>query len=291
MVATRTQPSPEEIQAYIRQVAARYGINPNTFLQVVKGESGFNPAAVGDSGHSQGIAQLYDKGLAPEFQQKTGLDPGDPSSWRQAIDFMGEKVAKGGQGWTPWHAAANQGISQFAGLGGQPGTATGRQGLTGVAAAAPASGVSTQPQAAFGMSDLEMLRKMWEPKPTVASSIVDALIPGRKDLPYDQKSHSLLGLGISGIKDLFQSPDEMAKEKAASDLTAKYNPASPISAKAQLAQAQKQTLGTTIANYAGLTSPKPAMTPQQMALLKLQPQQRTLSQGLFGMFKPGGFFG
>ena len=136
------RPSRQEIIAYATSVARKYGLDPEVFLAVINGESGFNPAAVGDAGKSGGLAQLYvGGGLGNVYQKQTGGSPFNPDEWMQHLDFMGQQVAQGGQGYGPWHAAKRAGIGQFQGVpghnqAGTPGSPGQRdRGVTGSAVA------------------------------------------------------------------------------------------------------------------------------------------------------------
>lgn len=72
-----TGPAPErggDLRAYARAVAARNGIDPETFVAQIQQESGFNPTARSGAG-AQGIAQFM-----PATAASYGVDVNDPYS-------------------------------------------------------------------------------------------------------------------------------------------------------------------------------------------------------------------
>ena len=108
---------------YIREAAARRGIDPDVALRVAQSE-GLNKYE-GDFGSSFGPFQLHYGGVAPDgnavsglgdaFTRQTGLDARDPRTWRQQVDFALDEAARGG--WGPWHGAARVGIGDREGIG------------------------------------------------------------------------------------------------------------------------------------------------------------------------------
>lgn len=130
-----------ETEAYIREAAAKRGIDPNVAVAVARSE-GLHKY-VGDQGTSFGPFQLHYKnnipglsnaGLGDEFTRRTGLDARDPSTVKQQIDFALDQAMK--SGWGAWHGW--KGLP-FAGIG--AGAPVG-------AAAAAASGNSVTNQTA-----------------------------------------------------------------------------------------------------------------------------------------------
>lgn len=97
------------IEGYIREAAAKRGIDPETAVAVAKSE-GLN-GYVGDRGSSFGPFQLHYGGVASggmavgglgdAFTKKTGLDARDPSTVQQQIDFALDNAAQ--SGWGAWH--------------------------------------------------------------------------------------------------------------------------------------------------------------------------------------------
>lgn len=111
-----------EREAYIRKAAAARGIDPNVAVAVAKSEGlGADYQSTvrrrdGSREPSFGDFQLFmGGGLGNEFQKKTGLDPRDPSTWRQQTDFSLDHASK--NGWGAWHGW--KGLP-FAGIGGMP---------------------------------------------------------------------------------------------------------------------------------------------------------------------------
>ena len=81
--------------AYATTKALEAQISPSTVLYVLKCESSLNPEAVGDGGHSHGLAQIYMPVWGEEISIEQATDP------QFAIDFMVEKMADGqGNLWT-----------------------------------------------------------------------------------------------------------------------------------------------------------------------------------------------
>lgn len=120
----KTPVDPTEAEAYIRQSAAKRGIDPDTAVRVARSEG--LSAYVGDEGSSFGPFQLHYGGVASganavgglgdEFTKVTGLHARDPSTWKQQVDFSLDQAAKGG--WGPWHGAQRVGIADRQGIGG-----------------------------------------------------------------------------------------------------------------------------------------------------------------------------
>lgn len=110
-----------ELETYIRQAAAKRGIDPDVAVRVARSE-GLQPGVWqsnvvknGRRERSYGPFQLYvDGGLGNEFQRLTGKSPADPSTVYQQIDFALDKAAV--LGWTPWYGAAKVGVGPRDGL-------------------------------------------------------------------------------------------------------------------------------------------------------------------------------
>lgn len=114
----------DEMAAYIRRAALQRGIDPEIALKVARSE-GLQPGTWqsnvvkgGVREPSYGPFQLYKHGMGGDFQKATGLDPADPSTAYQGVDFALDNAAKGG--WGPWYGAKNAGIAPMQGIGGQP---------------------------------------------------------------------------------------------------------------------------------------------------------------------------
>lgn len=113
-----------EIVSYITEAATKRGIDPKIALAVANAEGlkgdpreGWQSRVMknGKRERSYGPFQLYiDGGLGNEFMKTTGLDPRDPNTVRQQIDFALDAAAKGG--WGPWYGAKNIGLGQWDGI-------------------------------------------------------------------------------------------------------------------------------------------------------------------------------
>jgi len=115
---------PRGLAGFIRDTAARYGVDPDTAIAVAKSEGlgGY----IGDGGTSFGAYQLHmGGGLGDEFMRDTGLDPRDPRNERAMIVWTLKNAHR--TGWGPYHGARNSGIGPRAGLGGMVNGTTGSQ--------------------------------------------------------------------------------------------------------------------------------------------------------------------
>ena len=127
---------------YIRQAAVERGIDPETAIRVASAEGLYaNPAEGWQSNitkngvrePSYGPFQLYmGGGLGNEFQASTGLDPRNPETVNQQIDFALDKAKEGG--WTPWYGAKNAGISRWDGINRGGPTSVADSGVTAIPA-------------------------------------------------------------------------------------------------------------------------------------------------------------
>lgn len=113
---------PVTIADYIRKAAAARGIDPEVAVKVYNHEgrgaidyqSGIVKNGVREP--SYGPFQLYTGGgLGNTFQKETGLNPADPSTWRENIDFALDVAKK--DGWRQWYGAANAGLGRWDGIG------------------------------------------------------------------------------------------------------------------------------------------------------------------------------
>jgi hypothetical protein len=108
--------SQAEKQAYIRQVAAKIGIDPDVAMRVARSE-GFNTFKSAIPGEeSFGAFQLHvtpggrGRAVGDQFRADSGLDPSDPANERQGIDYALNWARK--HGWGDFHGTANTGISK-----------------------------------------------------------------------------------------------------------------------------------------------------------------------------------
>jgi hypothetical protein len=112
--ADRGQPTPDEINMYIADAAAKRGIDPGTALAVAyhEGTATGQPNQRGTfpTGSSWWPFQLhyggagYEQfgtvaGLGNDFTAQTGYQPGDPRAWQAATDFALDTVLQ--RGWYP----------------------------------------------------------------------------------------------------------------------------------------------------------------------------------------------
>lgn len=112
-----------QVTDYIRQAAARRGIDPEIALRVARSEGlgegiwQSNFVKDGKRETSYGPYQLLvGGGLGDKFQQKYGKSPADPSTVYQQVDFALDEAKSGG--WGPWYGAAKVGVGNWDGLGG-----------------------------------------------------------------------------------------------------------------------------------------------------------------------------
>ena len=134
----------EDVAGYIRQAAAKRGIDPDTAIKVAESEGGLVPNRTGSfaTGKSFWPFQLhyggpgYEQfgnvaGMGNTFTAQTGHQPGDPAAWRAATDYALDAAQK--NGWGAWYGARNVGV-------------TGRQGIGAAPAQAPVTDRSAGPE-------------------------------------------------------------------------------------------------------------------------------------------------
>lgn len=180
--ASQGGPTVDQMTSYIQQAAQSRSIDPQTAVRVAKAE-GLQPGVWqsnvmndGQREQSYGPFQLYmGGGLGNEFQQQTGLDPRDQSTWRQQIDFSLDKAKQGG--WGPWNGAKAIGLDQWAGLK-QPGGQSLRDGVRAAYATLnPSSAQPTQQAQQGGVSLpqlIEIAQNPWADETTkgIAMSLI-----------------------------------------------------------------------------------------------------------------------
>ena len=77
------------------RIALEEGVSPAVIEAVVTCESQWNPRAIGDHGHSYGLAQIYMPVWGKEITVQQAYDP------EFALRFMARKIASGeGNLWT-----------------------------------------------------------------------------------------------------------------------------------------------------------------------------------------------
>jgi hypothetical protein len=129
--------SQAEKEAFIRESAAKAGINPDVAMAVARSEGFNNFRSTIPGEESFGAFQLHltpggrGRAVGDQFKELTGLDPSDPKNERETIMFAMEWAKR--HGWHDFHGAANgahlsnwQGIggSKFANLSGGGSTST-----------------------------------------------------------------------------------------------------------------------------------------------------------------------
>jgi hypothetical protein len=195
---------PRHLEPYIRETAAKYGVNTDIAMRVARSEGLRNPT--GDNGKSFGAFQLYTGGGLGNNFIKQG---GNINDERATIDYALQQAAQ--QGWGPWMGAQKQGITGFMGIspqGNQPQMAglltpgsTGEQNTPPARPAAPVP--SAQPNT---LSMNSPLAGMTTPNASAAPSgmhsnqaINEALMNAFRPVVPDQVN-SLLGPAIGQIQ-------------------------------------------------------------------------------------------
>lgn len=118
------------MEAYIRRRAAELGIDPDVAVRVAKSE-GLQEGTWQANGmlsygreQSYGPFQLHNAppgerpGMGNDFVAATGLNPADPDTWDEGVDFALQQARKGG--WGPWMGAKKIGVTGFMGIDGNP---------------------------------------------------------------------------------------------------------------------------------------------------------------------------
>lgn len=94
LLASTTQASSTIINKIIASSSDYYEVSSDKVTSVLTCESGLNPNAVGDNGHSFGLAQIY-MPAHPEITKEQALDP------YFAVDYLASQMPKGhGRMWT-----------------------------------------------------------------------------------------------------------------------------------------------------------------------------------------------
>lgn len=122
-------PTKDEISSYIATKAKEMGIDPSVAVAVANSEGlNANPNEAWQSGvvkngqrePSYGPFQLYmGGGLGNSFLKQTGLDPRDPTTWKNQVDYALGHAKQ--NGWGAWYGARNSGIGDWQGIGGAQG--------------------------------------------------------------------------------------------------------------------------------------------------------------------------
>lgn len=106
---------------YIREAAARIGVDPEIAVRVARSE-GLAKGVWQSNYHKNGKREtsygpfqlLVGGGLGDKFIRETGLDPRDPSTERAQVDFALRQAKAGG--WSPWYGAAKVGVGKWDGI-------------------------------------------------------------------------------------------------------------------------------------------------------------------------------
>jgi hypothetical protein len=112
--------SAKDVDDYTRQVAQKYMIDPNVASKILAQESSYGQARhPGDNGTSFGPFQLHfakdGNAMGDQFKRDTGLDPRDPRTWKQQVDYAMMKAST--EGWTPWTTSMKKlGMNQWSGI-------------------------------------------------------------------------------------------------------------------------------------------------------------------------------
>ena len=112
--------SAKDVNDYTRQVAQGYGIDPDVASKILAQESSYGQARhPGDNGTSFGPFQLHfapdGNAMGDQFRRDTGLDPRDPRTWKQQVDYAMMKASQ--EGWTPWTTSMKKlGMNQWSGI-------------------------------------------------------------------------------------------------------------------------------------------------------------------------------
>ena len=110
----------KDVDDYTRSVATKWGIDPDVASKILAQESSYGQARKpGDNGTSFGPFQLHfapdGRAMGDDFRRDTGLDPRDPKTWKDQVDYAMKRAAMGG--WAPWTTTMNKlGLNQWSGI-------------------------------------------------------------------------------------------------------------------------------------------------------------------------------
>lgn len=130
-----------EIEAYIRQRAPLYGIDPDVAVRVAHSEGGLRDPfqhgrgkaprsqdpRYGATENSFGPFQLYVSGTGAGLGDRAmaaGIDPSQ--NWQGGVDYALNEISQ--KGWGQWYGAKGQGITGMMGVNGRPVDAPAPQG-------------------------------------------------------------------------------------------------------------------------------------------------------------------
>jgi hypothetical protein len=201
-----------DVATYIVNAAQQRGIDPGKALSVAKAEglstyTGDNNSSFGPFQlHMGGISSQYPHGgMGDDFRAQTGLDPRDPSTWKQQVDFALDKAVQ--NGWNAWSSQA--GRPNFEGIGANAkavGTPRAQAGAPGVQVAGPAQATTATPNIGTKLADEDRV------DPVTGEPI--KLVPGT-DIPIAKPSTTPAAPGVITLADGTAvnpyDPDAMAK--------------------------------------------------------------------------------
>lgn len=88
-------PLTESLQDIIIDISAERGVDPALVLAVIEKESGYDPAAAGDNGKSQGLMQIWRSAHEKRMEKLGAVNLYDPyDNIIVGIDILAEKLAK-----------------------------------------------------------------------------------------------------------------------------------------------------------------------------------------------------
>lgn len=123
-------PPVAKMEAYIRAKAAELGIDPDVAVRVARSEGLKANTWQSDLQQPYGREASYGPfqlhvdptgkrpGMGNDFMAATGLNPANPDTWDEGIDFALAQARNAG--WGPWMGAAKENITGMMGIGGQP---------------------------------------------------------------------------------------------------------------------------------------------------------------------------
>ena len=223
--AQATGSDPRGMGPYIRETAAKYGVDPDTAMKVAQSEG--LGSFLGDGGKSGGAFQLYTGGgMGNDFQKETGLDPLDPKNEKATIDYALKNVPR--TGWTPFHGARRVGIGERDGILPQPDAVANTPPQAAAPTAAPTGLLAPiQPPAAASAARRRPPAPSAPAAPTAPTRLAYAGNPPPGMVPPTTPPASPLSPMISAIAGQPIPPADFARQAAAME-AAKAGGAAPL---------------------------------------------------------------
>jgi hypothetical protein len=235
-----------EVEAYIRQRAPLYGIDPNYAVRVAHGEGGLHdpyrhgegPAPksqdprYGKLENSFGPFQLYVSGTGAGLGDRAlaaGIDP--TKNWQGGVDYALNEASQ--KGWGQWYGAKAQGITGFDGITGRPADAPAPQGGAPAVMDGPKgdeqvrpAGYSTRPQgpveAAGGGYGSDPVNPAMQPPQAGGrnglASVIAGMAGGPPAAPPAASKHPFLdkiGKAFGGMANPFGGADNSPPQRSA----------------------------------------------------------------------------